>query len=246
MSNMVDETDPLIDRDLFAHNIQTIRMFTGLTQTELAAKAGISRDTVYQVEHGRCVRLSTLKRICEAISVDFTMTCTVKQTFRFKPSERAYMIHLPEQTVWYEWGDRRRNIPADNLLRIQDCHERSRLGRAGLVPVFISTTSFIMPEGPGNVYLEIYGYYESGINAASYKDGVLHCLRGEVLITIEGETLHLCEGSMVGYNNYIQFGMQPVRPVGPDELPPLLLWIGANRVGRVPKFRMSQPEFAER
>lgn len=52
--------------------MELIRAARGLTQVELAAKAGVSRDVIWRIErsHGAVVRLATLGRLAMALDVD--------------------------------------------------------------------------------------------------------------------------------------------------------------------------------
>lgn len=50
--------------------IRNARDKQGLTQTELAAKAGVSRPTVARVELGVAISIATLERIADALGLD--------------------------------------------------------------------------------------------------------------------------------------------------------------------------------
>lgn len=50
--------------------IRKARDKQGLTQTELAAKAGVSRPTVARVELGVAISIATLEKIADALGLD--------------------------------------------------------------------------------------------------------------------------------------------------------------------------------
>ena len=48
-----------------------MRMEMGFSQRELAVRAGVSRNTIMQIENGDCTpNLDTLKKLCAALDVD--------------------------------------------------------------------------------------------------------------------------------------------------------------------------------
>ena len=49
--------------------IKARRMKLGLSQKELADKAGVSANTVYNVEAGKTANLTTYKKICNALEL---------------------------------------------------------------------------------------------------------------------------------------------------------------------------------
>ena len=53
--------------------IRKARDKQGLTQTELAAKAGVSRPTVARVELGVAISFATLVKIADALSLDIRL-----------------------------------------------------------------------------------------------------------------------------------------------------------------------------
>lgn len=53
--------------------IRMARGMQGLTQAELAAKAGVSRPTVARVELGVAISFATLVKIADALGLDITL-----------------------------------------------------------------------------------------------------------------------------------------------------------------------------
>lgn len=52
------------------HEIRKARDEQGLTQTELASKAGVSRPTVARVELGVAISIATLEKIADALGLN--------------------------------------------------------------------------------------------------------------------------------------------------------------------------------
>lgn len=55
-------------RIIIAQNVQTTRLARGLSQAELAARAGISMRYLREIEHGRAnMRLQVIERLARAL-----------------------------------------------------------------------------------------------------------------------------------------------------------------------------------
>lgn len=50
-------------------NIETLRLATGLTQTEFGEKLGVTRTTIYKWEHGDPIRQTNIDAICNTFNV---------------------------------------------------------------------------------------------------------------------------------------------------------------------------------
>lgn len=124
-------------------------------------------------------------------------------------------------------------MPEDNQRLVQDPRERMRLGRLGLAPVFISYPRLIMPDGPGATLIELYGRYEDDLNSYVYRDCIMYCQRGGVRLDVRGEVVELNEGDFVGFASRDLVWMEPVTADLGDAPPPLALWLGAVRLGKI-------------
>lgn len=51
-------------------NLRNVRLMQFLTQAELAAKAGVSRQTVVAAEQGNLVHIPTARRLATALGVE--------------------------------------------------------------------------------------------------------------------------------------------------------------------------------
>ena len=51
-------------------SLRTTRLAAVLTQAELAAKAGVAEATIVSAEHGRKVRISTVRKLAAALGVE--------------------------------------------------------------------------------------------------------------------------------------------------------------------------------
>lgn len=221
----------LFDRAVVAESVATARTSQGLTHTELARRAGIGRTTLHRVEKGLPVQRSSLQAISAALEMNFDHM--VQPTTTAFKGRRAYLHHDAGDSVWFGHGDVRAKIPPDNHERIQDSRERQRLGRNRLVSIFSTNPGYGLPQGPGIVLIELYDAYDGGVNPALFRHAVLFCVRGSARVTIDGGSVLLTQGSSIAYENALPMRMEPSEPVGPEELCPLLLCTGANRIGKI-------------
>ena len=219
---------PRLEWSIVGENIRRARFLQNLTQGQLAKRAGLAVATVHHAEEGRPLVRRTLEKICG--SLDCSVDHITSRQRTHLTDDADLLIHRVEDGVWNAIGDRRTKVPDDDLERIQAPEERARLGKLGLVPLFNCAFTFILPEGPGTIRFELYGTHEDAINAMIYHDCVLLCDDGEAEITVRGNATLLRKGDAAGFRS-----ADLERMVAKPESFARLTWIGANRVGRLPK-----------
>jgi hypothetical protein len=146
-----------------------------------------------------------------------------------------YVKHNLHDTRWFVYGDQRRSVPEENLELIQHVSERIRLGKLGLANLFGCGLNYLMPDGPGMLLYEVHGPTDP-VNQ-NYRDGIYYAIRGSVIIGLEGESVHLAEGESIGLDGTTSITMDLAESLQPGQMPPLIQFIGANRVGKFPKPR---------
>lgn len=223
------------ERLLLGHRLQTLRINRGLTQAETARRAGVSAKTLYHLERGEPVRADSVLRICRGLET--WPSGLLQDLEQERPPERPFLLHRAADAEWHAPEDRRRAVPEDNAARLRDPAERRRLGGLGFVDCFVSNPNLVMPEGPGTLYFELHRRSEGDINALLFRDSKILCVAGHIRLDIGGDAVELGPGDMVGYRSADLRWGEPARPLGPDEPPPRILWIGAVRVGKVVKPR---------
>jgi transcriptional regulator with XRE-family HTH domain len=225
-----------LDRALLAHNIRCWRMLRGFSQAELAARAGVSITTLYKAESARIVRIGFLQKIVrQGLEGSFEECCSTMKLSNAKPADALYVKHDRRETKWFVYGDRRRTVPEEALQQIQNLSERIRLGKLGFATLFGCGTSYLMPDGPGMLLYEVHGPTDP-VNQ-NYRDAIYYALRGSVVIGINGEEVRLAEGESIGLEGTTSITMDLAEPLQAGQLPPLVQFIGANRVGRLPQSR---------
>jgi transcriptional regulator with XRE-family HTH domain len=219
------------DWEQISRNVRLMRKLLKTTQLELAERAQVQRSSIQRLESGLSVRVSTLKKVCAGLQVNFDEIAGMRRPFG--PDDRSGCVaHSPERQTWYRQGDRRPRIPEDNESRIQAENERFRLGSLGLVPRFRSYLDFVLMDGPGVFFVEVYDRYEDWHETGEegvYKDWILYCLRGSVRLRTETDSQVLSTGGAIGFKSGFSFSLEPLTPAGTAEEVPKLMFIGANR-----------------
>jgi transcriptional regulator with XRE-family HTH domain len=229
VSSLVNRDE--LDWSLIAENIRLLRQMQNMTQADLARLSGVTEVTIYHAEKGQPVSTRTLKKIAAGMDSRLSAICTDK---RLVPDDdQPYVLHREENRVWSVLGDRRRKDRTEGTRTEMDASERRRIATLGFVAGFMHTTQFVMPEGPGLVFIELYSPFEGLFNHTVYNDVVLLCLEGEARVTIKGETLQLAQGDAIGFNAKHLTALEPGPGLNVDDLPVRLLWVGANRLGKV-------------
>ena len=210
-------------------SLRELRLRRGLDQEALSRKAGVSSRTLRRVEEGRGVRPATLASVCEALGWDAAQARTSVRFLHSRDHEGAYRLHRPEDAVWYAQSDGRRKPPTDALGRMQDPAERRRLGRLGLVSMFVGTLRFSMPGGPGIAFFELYGRQSFEAEGTPYRERFFYCLRGAASFLFEEESVLLTQGCGINVGRRA-FEIEPA-PVGEGKSEaPFLMHVGAGWV----------------
>ncbi len=231
------------DRKKFGQNLRKARLSMGFTIRELASLAGISKTSLLHTEQGRdSIHYKTIDKALRALQVSFEdmLNYADRKTDHIVGIHHPFIAHHPQHTFWLLSADHRAKRPENTYAMIQDPNERLRLGRLGFVPLFANSPDFLMPHGPGLVELELYGRFESAYNRHLYHHAVMYVISGEVRFEFDEGEVVLAAGGSLGLSTELRFSMEPSRPIGLNEPPARLIWVGANRTGNV------QQTFAKR
>ncbi len=225
-----------LNRDRVGENIRGWRTIRGFSQAELARRAGVGITTIYKAELGKPVRIKSLRRIVE-IGLEGLLEeiISTPRLTNPKPDDALFVKHPSAKTVWFVYGDQRRMVPEENQDLIQDVRERIRLGRLGLANLFGWGLDFVMPNGPGMLIYEVHGPTDP--ISQNYRDAIYFVLRGSVVVRIGGEEVRLDEGESIGCAGTSSLSFDLADPRRSGQLPPLVQFIGANRVGKMPRPR---------
>jgi len=221
-----------MDWQAIGEGIRRLRSLRGESQERLARLAGVGVSTVYHAERGKPIRQGSLLKICAVFDVPFEELLRPKQV-ALSP-DVGVVVHRNAANIWIVAVDLRKNVPADDFTRIQNAEERLRLGRLGMVAAFCTTPSFIMPNGPGLTFVELFHRFEGGVNEGLYRECTIRCDQGGLRLCITGKVIELEVGDLVAYFAKDMEWAEPITPTGPTGLPVLFTWSGAVRIGSPP------------
>ncbi|HEY3779572.1 MAG TPA: helix-turn-helix transcriptional regulator [Fimbriimonadaceae bacterium] len=212
--------------------VKSVRESERLSQAELADRSKVNISSVFRVEKGKPVRMGTVAKI--AAGLDVTLNDLLRRPDS-QPEGVNMVIYRSASAPWFAQEDRRSKLPADHYERYQEPAERGRLGRLGFVSWFMSGPTKIMKNGPGLVALEIHGHGFGAYNSQFYEDAVIYAARGSVIVEVGEEKVTLEQGDWAGFKSAELMSIGPVDSLARNNLPPLILWIGANRLRRKKK-----------
>ncbi len=218
-------------RTVIGRNIAFFRRANGLTQTELAEKAGVDRRTIYTIEQGKPVLMKTLVQVTGPLNMLLAELLNVDRSPRQVDSSQPFFLHRREDDFWYENAPLPGGGRADYLEAIQSPGERRRLGQLGLVTSFRHALSFVMSKGPGLVVYEVYGRQEYTF-AQHYLSWVMFGLRGELRVHLDGKETILREGDALGGKSLFGVIVEPTVPLAADREAPQFLAVGSDRAGQ--------------
>jgi len=224
----------MIDSDWrrIGRNVRQARIIRGRSQEDFAAHSRVSVTTLYQVERGQAISQRSLLKICAALGESPGSIRTRDRIIL--NSDLDCLVFRAAECLWTVELEVRAKVPEDDLRRIQDPRERLRLGRLGLVIAFFSTPNFIMPEGPGVVFIELYRRFADDFNSIIYRDCLLTCTQGRARVMVGETVVEMEEGDVMGARSKDYRWMEPIDPVGADGHPVILTWMGGVRVGSSP------------
>lgn len=165
-----------------------LRESRGLTIRELAARVGVSKNTLLRLEQGAPVAEKLLIRICNGLQ-------TVPPNLLVPESDwtQPIQVHRGETAPW-RIAFRREKAPSiyEDFQPISECQERKRLGRVGFVSGFYQAQGCMLRGGKlqAAVY-ELFGNQEKAGFRHSGEEFV-YCMRGRLRVTV-GKTVTVLE-----------------------------------------------------
>jgi len=214
-------------------NIRLMRQLQRMTQAELAENSGLAVATLYNAEKGHRLSMRTLKKIASGLNCPVTTVC--HGHWSVKEKDRAFVLHRASDTVSSPLGDKRPHVRPEDRIALRDPAEQRRVGSLGFVVGFMHMVSFLMPNGPGVISLDLYQHLEGNINETVYKDALLICVEGEAKVGVRDESVVLSAGDVIGICPKDITFMEPGPGMTAETLPVRLMWIGANRLGKIPQ-----------
>jgi len=217
---------PLIDAQAaptVGARVRRLREARGYAITDLAAKAGVHRNTLQRLEQGRPVTPRVLERVCNSLD-----TIPPNLLLADEDDPQPYRIHRNSDADWVLTFNTALSpgiVP--DFAPVAEAQERHRLGSVGFASGFFNAHASALRGGQIHAgTLELYGPQERPDCHHAGEEFVL-CLRGRIVLELVGERIELGEGDSITFKSELSHRYHPAQPVGSAEVPPrlLMVWI---------------------
>lgn len=215
---------PESDLDLVALKVRHRREALGLTQEEVAAATGLTRQTIARVEKGLRVNRKSLSIIINRLKLftdQFVRSSEQNEKFSVHRADRTrWMVSLPKAS-YSKVGE------GEDKLHVDDPKERRRLGQLGFQPFFTAVLESELPIGVmGQAMMELHR--PSWVDS-HYGEEFIFCLKGEVKITVDGNECLLKAGDSMCFDAWLPHSYAPAAPLEAGDEAPLILLTVAER-----------------
>ncbi len=209
-----------MDYGLLGRNIRSLRIRKNLTIRQLALAAEVDKSTIVRLEKGMPVKPEIGNRIAHALNTDLRRVMLPSNALT-----ENMAIHREETGKWLPTQDRRPARAAElGDEGFEDEKERLRLMRHGFVPGFGRLFNCALPEG--NLVAGVLELFEAQPYASVSTGEVFFVVqRGAVRLMVDGIEYTLLEGDAVTFVNLGVCGLEPLNPLGPEDLPPVILYV---------------------
>jgi len=216
--NSPSSTDTAPDLSSVGRCIRYLRERWGMTQRELGRLSGVHHDTIMRIEQGDQPFSSTLAKIGKVFRVDpMVMVRRVhKEHFAVCDLDMGKVVIAPNPK-------NTRVLPDYSQEALQDDAERQRIGHLKLVSRFERCLgTYLLDSTMTPTLLELY---EEGPIGKHFGEELVYAVRGNARIRLGDESFVVTEGGSASFWPEIEHSYAPADPVGPKDLPPLLLCV---------------------
>ncbi|HVT11568.1 MAG TPA: helix-turn-helix transcriptional regulator [Fimbriimonadaceae bacterium] len=226
----MDQRDPKV----FGRNVRAFRALRGWSIRDLEARSGVSAKTIVKIERGGGCTVRTEQKIALGFAAyvgrlwDVNLLSDKPQRFISREQGRWFFSDIEDAERYYRRlvkpnsdTERLRSDPDE----IQDEAERHRLGRAGLASAFVKTMGGGISAGYFQYNVgEIFGRDVTPPDSLKYTYLCI-CARGGIRFGIRDEVFEMHEEDSIVFQGDSPYWMEPLEPVAPSELPPLVQFI---------------------
>jgi len=235
------------DPEVFARNVRAFRALRGLSVRDLSERSGVSTKTIVKIEHGEGCSVRTEQRIAAGFTSylgrlwDASLLSDEGQRVIQRDTARWFFGDVRDAQKYFERRTRTTPEMAEERMRsdpdeIQVEAERHRLGRAGFSPCFVKAFGGGISSGYFQFNLaEIFGRDFTPPESFNYSY-VCICNRGAVRFGIRGKEFEMHEGDSIVFEGNDTYWVEPLRPIGPTDLPPTIHFLCLHLL-KLPKRR---------
>ena len=227
------------DPTLLAENVRRRREEQGWSMSRLHRETGVALSTLRRIEAGEGCTLTVERKLAVALrTAEGRLWSRYEWTKAFpRPlAEARWHFSLWDECARYlrrqGLDEAHDSFPYDPD-SIQDEAERLRLGRNGLATAFFRLTSGVFRAGSTvSSVVELYGPLPGEIELGTFV--YFYALRGVVRVTNNESVVEMREGDALTIEFEPPSALEPSRPIGPSDLPPLLIFVDCDSYRRMP------------
>lgn len=227
------------DPALLAENVRRRREEQGWSMSRLFRETGVSMSTLRRIERGEGCTLTVERKLAAALRTAegrLWQRYEWQKTFPRPLAEARWHFMVWEECQRYlrrqGLDEAHDSFPYDPD-SIQDEAERLRLGHNGLATAFFRLTSAVFKTGSTvSSVLELYGSLPGSLEDGTY--AYFYGLRGGVRVHSGETAIELREGDVLTMEYESPSSLEPLKPVGPNDLPPLLIFVDCDSYRRTP------------
>ncbi len=234
LEEIAEGRDPV----MLAENVRRRREEQGWSMSRLHRETGVALSTLRRVEGGLGCTPLVERKLAKALRTAegrLWQRYEWRKVFPRPASEARWHFMVWEECRRYllrQGLDESRDPFPYDPEAIQDEAERLRLGRNGLATAFFRLTSAVFRTGSTvSSVLELFGPLPGSLEEGTFAH--FYALRGEVRVRNAGETVEMAEGDALALEYESPSSLEPSRPVGPNDLPPRVLFVDCDSYRRV-------------
>lgn len=206
----------------YGESMRRNRVLLGYSVREAAEKAGVSKNTILRIEAGLPVQKATFVKLARA----FGMVPTDPATKRPAVTEgKYYKLQSADEAIWYATTvNKSGEAEASTNDELASQAERNRMGWYGLATHFGRPLRCRRANSHHIPFL-VEVFAPTDVTAGPGGERFMYVLRGAVRVNVGDESFVLSEGGAATYDSTLPNGLEPLEPVLPGKLAPLVLQI---------------------
>lgn len=227
------------DPSLLAENVRRRREEQGWTVSQLHRETGVALSTLRRIENGLGCTPMVERKLAKALRTAegrLWQRYEWHKTFPRPLAEARWHFLMWEECQRYlrrQGLDEARDPFPYDPDSIQDEAERLRLGRNGLASAFFRLTSGVFRTGSTvSSIVELYARAPGTLEEGTY--AYFYALRGDTRVRNGESFIELREGDVLTVEHEAPSFLEPLHPLEPGGLPPLVIFVDGDSYRRVP------------
>lgn len=207
--------------------LRQLREGRGLTLRDLAARTGLSKNTILRLESGLPVTEPILERICNSLQTILPNLLAAATP----PDGSIARVSRQDDSDWrIAFCTKKAPKTLKDFMQVDQQSERERIGHLGFVSGFVQALSGIEGGRLQAALVDVYGPQERAGFRHSGEEFV-YCLRGRLRLTLGKEVHVLGAGDSVVFPSGIRHRYESANESAADDpVKIIMVWMEADEV----------------